>query len=292
MFADLRVNSTLDGCPMALATNNMSQDQREASEIVITFTGGLGAQILSAAIYFHLKRAGHQVYAGLDYFKQPGKKAAVGNKGEASHWNYELGEYGLPLEAFSTKKFEKSFFKRDKPHVISDGADKIKLAIEALRQPEIRKLFPISNSITEECHRISGNNDCLCIHIRRGDYLNVASHMVDDMDFVNLAKTISHFVSAVIVISDSEISGMTKEKLHGLFAHCTFVIGGNPHTAHALMRQAQYLICSNSQFSLSAALLNQVGQQVFLPTQWFGDVNSNLQMPINALCRFQILGQF
>jgi hypothetical protein len=268
----------------------MSPNSKQDSEVLITFTGGLGAQILSAAIYFYLKGDGHKVYADLDYFKQPGKTATLGNKGEVSHWNYELGEYGLFLGGFSTKKFEKSFFKRNKPFVISDGADKVKLAIEALRQSEVREFFPIKNSVTEECHQIFGKNDYLCIHIRRGDYVNVASHLVDDIDFVNLAKSISKFVPAVIVISDSEVSDVISKGLHGLFTHCSFVIGGNSHIAHALIRQAKYLICSNSQFSLSAALLNQVGQQIFLPTKWFGDADSNLQVPINALCRFQILG--
>lgn len=269
----------------------MSQIIKQDSEVFITFTGGLGAQILSAAIYFNLKREGRKVFADLDYFKQPAKTATAGNKGEVSHWNYELGDYELPLEGFSTKKREKSFLKRNKAVVISDGVDKLSLAIGALRQPEIRKLFPIKHSVVEKCHQISGQKDYLCIHIRRGDYVNVASHLIDDMDFVNLAKSISKFVPAVIVISDSEVSGMIKESLPGLFAHCSFVIGGDPHAAHALIRQAKYLICSNSQFSLSAALLNQTGQQIFLPTKWFGDIDSNMQAPINALCRFQILNK-
>lgn len=269
----------------------MSSNLKQNSEVLITFTGGLGAQIFSAAIYFDLKGEGRKVYADLDYFKQPGKTATPGNKGEVSHWNYELGEYGLVLDDFSTRKFEKSFFKQDKPFVISDGAEKVRLAIEALRQPEVSKFFPIKHSIADKCQQISGKNDYLCIHIWRGDYVNVASHLIDDMDFVNLAKSISTFAPAVIVISDSEVSGMIKESLPGLFTHCSYVVGGDPHTAHALIRQAKYLICSNSQFSLSGALLNQVGQQIFLPTKWFGDIDSNIQMPINELCHFQILSK-
>lgn len=269
----------------------MSHNFRQDSDVFITFTGGLGAQIFSAAIYYYLKGKGCAVYADLDYFKQPGKTATTGNKGEISHWNYELGEYGLPLESFSTKKFEKPFFKRNMPRVITDGAEKMELAIEALRQQDVKKAFPIKQSVDEECRNITAGNEYLCIHIRRGDYVNVATHLVEDMDFVNLAKSLSNFVPAVIVISDSEVSGVVKENLPGLFKQCTFVVGGNLHIAHALIRQAKYLVCSNSQFSLSAALLNEVGQQVFVPTKWFGDDESNIQMPINALCRFQVLGK-
>jgi hypothetical protein len=267
----------------------ISKDTRD-SGVIVTFTGGLGAQIFSAAIYYYLKGKGRAVYADLDYFKQPAKKATVGNKGEISHWNYELGEYGLPLESFSTKKFEKTFFKRNMPHVIQDGAEKMELAIEALRQQDVKKAFPIKQSVAEECRNITAGHEYLCIHIRRGDYVNVASHLVDDMDFVNLAKSLSRFVPAVVVISDSEIPSLAKESLSGLFKYCSFVVGGNLHTAHALIRQANYLVCSNSQFSLSAALLNEVAQQAFVPTKWFGDADSAIQMPINALCRFQVLG--
>lgn len=269
----------------------MNQNPRQDSEVIVTFTGGLGAQIFSAAIYYYLKGKGRAVYADLDYFRQPGKTATVGNKGEASHWNYELGEYGLPLEVFLTKKFKNTFFKRNRPHVIADGAEKVKLAIEALRQQEIKKLFPINNSVARESSEVSGGNDYLCIHIRRGDYVNVASHLVEDADFVNFAEPLSNFVSAVIVISDSDVPDTVREKLSGLFKSCFFVVGGNLHIAHALIRQAKYLVCSNSQFSLSAALLNEVGQQIFVPTKWFGDVDSNIQIPINALCRFQVLGR-
>lgn len=267
----------------------MSQFIPQDSEAVVTFTGGLGAQIFSAAIYHYLVNMGRTVHADLDYFKQPGKVATVGNKGEVSHWNYELEEYGLPLDKFSTKRFEKTWFGRDKHHVIADGPEKMELAIEALRRPDVKAIFPVKPSIVEECRRISGGNDYLCLHIRRGDYVNAASHLVDDRDFVNLAKSLSNCVRVAIVISDSEVPDSIREKLSGLFKHCSFVVGGNLHVAHALIRQARYLVCSNSQFSLSAALLNEAGQQIFVPTKWFGDADAKIQAPINALCRFQVL---
>ncbi|MFA6121222.1 MAG: alpha-1,2-fucosyltransferase [Sideroxydans sp.] len=267
----------------------MSQSTKQEPEIVVTFTGGLGAQILSAAVYFDLLEQGQNICADVSYFKQAARTATVGNKGELSYWNYELGQYDLPVTTFPTSKHKKSIFKRNGPRVITDGVDKLRLAIAALRKPKVRKHFPISISMLEECRKITGNNDCLCIHIRRGDYVNVASHLVGDMDFVYMARSLSKFVPAVVVISDSEVAEEIKKNLNELFEHCSFVVGGNPHVAHALMRQAKYLICSNSQFSLSAALLNEVGQQVFLPTKWFGESESDSQIPINEICRFQML---
>jgi Glycosyl transferase family 11 len=266
--------------------NSINQDN---SDVFVTFSGGLGAQIFSAAIYFSLQSKGRTIFADLSYFNQPAKTAIVGNKGEVSQWTYELSEYGLPLQAFATKPIKKAFFKRNMPEIIADGARKVELAIEAIRQREIKDRFPIPQNIIKECQQITGSNDYLCIHIRRGDYVNVASHLVDDLDFVNLAKSISSFVTHAVVISDSEVSNIVSDKLNALFPNWSIIVGGNLHVAHALIRGAKYLICSNSQFSLSAALLNENGQQIFLPTQWFGDVDTDIQIPINALCRFQIL---
>jgi hypothetical protein len=267
----------------------MNPNILEPSEIIVTFTGGLGAQIFSAAIYFHLKNKGQTVYADLEYFKQPSKTATVGNKGEISHWKYELGEYEIPMEAFATKKYKKTFFKRNMPLVIADGVSKVEMAIDALQQSDIKKIFPINPFMVEACCKIVDEKDYLCIHIRRGDYVNVASHLVSDMDFIQLSKSISASVSTVVVISDSEPSDVVKENLTRLFAQCSYCIGGDPHIAHVIIRQAKFLICSNSQFSLSAALLNDIGRQIFLPTKWFGDADSNIQVPINKLCSFQIL---
>lgn len=267
----------------------MSKNAPQSSEVVVTFTGGLGAQIFSAAIYFYLKSEGRNVYADLDYFQQQVKTATVGNKGEISHWAYELDAYGMPLEGFSTKKIAKSFFKRNRPEIIADGAVKVGMAIEALRHQDVRRLFPVKQSIIDECIKVTGGNDYLCIHIRRGDYVNVASHLVSDAEFIDLAKSLSGFVSTVVVLSDSEVTSEIRDNLSKLFAHCSYVVGGDMHIAHALIRRANYLICSNSQFSLSAALLNEVGQQIFLPTKWFGDGDAGIQVPINALCSFQLL---
>jgi fructosamine-3-kinase len=156
------------------------------------------------------------------------------------------------------------------PHLISDGADKMALAIEALRQQEVKNYFPVKHSIVDECYKISDGNDYLFIHIRRGDYVNVASHLVDDLDFVSLAKSVSNFVTWAVIISDSEVSSMVRDKLMELYPNCSIIVGDNLHVAHALIRQANYLICSNSQFSLSAALLNETAQQIFLPNHWVG----------------------
>jgi len=49
---------------------------------IVTFTGGMGAQIISAAIYFSMKNSGRPVYAVLSYFDRPESIAVVGKTGD------------------------------------------------------------------------------------------------------------------------------------------------------------------------------------------------------------------
>ena len=159
----------------------------------------------------------------------------------------------------------------------------------ALHNPEIKKLFKIPEQIIYECNGIIRNYNYLCIHIRRGDYLNVASHLVGENEFIDLAKSFADLVRQVIVISDSELSVQFKNNLEKHFNNnCSYVIGGNLHVAHALMRKPKYLICSNSQYSLTAALLNDVAAQIYIPTNWYGNTHSDIQTELNKLCCFQI----
>jgi hypothetical protein len=255
---------------------------------IITFTGGLGAQILSASIYYYFRDIGEEIYADLNYFKQPESKAIIGTNAP-SHWKYELGEYGIPIDQFETKKYYRFLKYLNRYDVIPDGAEKIRLALMALHNPKIKKLFEIPEQIIYECNDIIHNYNYLCIHIRRGDYLNVASRLVGENEYIDLAKSFADLVRQVIIISDSEPSVQFKNNLKIHFNNnCSYVIGGNVHVAHALMRKSKYLICSNSQYSLSAALLNDVAAQVFIPTNWFGNIHSDIQTELNKLCCFQI----
>lgn len=54
------------------------------SPMIVTFTGGMGAQIISAAIYFYLKNEGHVVYADMSYFDKEENIATVTSGGGVS----------------------------------------------------------------------------------------------------------------------------------------------------------------------------------------------------------------
>ena len=251
--------------------------------VIVTFTGGMGAQIISAAIYFYLRDIGREVYADLTYYEKQSHIAIEGKKDDISHWDWQLGPFGILLNSFQTT----NDININKYEIIGDGVKKISLGIHALKVKCIQEYFTDKNSI-DDIIPIEFLSNYLCIHIRRGDYVNVASYIVGDELFIDLVKRIYRLVDCAVVVSDSYINDSFRNEMSVLFKNVLFLDEVDALTAHRVMRNAPVLICSNSQFSLIAALLNR-NALVFLPKKWFGENYKQLEMPINEICDFQIL---
>jgi len=254
------------------------------SPTIVTFTGGMGAQMISAAIYFSMKNAGHPVYADLSYFDKPESVAVAGNAGDCSHWSWQLDTFGLTPASFDSSP---GLTKRN-ASILHDGPQKLELGLKALAQPEIQKYFGIPAGVDDVLPQEFAY-DFLCMHVRRGDYVNVASHLVADGEFINLARKFSGLVGNLVVISDSPIDQDFRNALSSYFKHLSFLDNTDPFTAHRIMRNARILICSNSQFSLIAAALNPTAL-VLIPKQWFGDNERHIDAPIHSRSAFQVMG--
>lgn len=104
---------------------------------VVVFAGGMGTQIISAAVYFSIKYAGRPVIADLSYFQVPQRLATPGNAGQLTHSGWQLDPFGLPREAFDAKD---GLTERN-AHFLFDGHQKVALSLEALARPELQNLF-------------------------------------------------------------------------------------------------------------------------------------------------------
>ncbi len=258
-----------------------SVDQNKPT--VVTFTGGMGAQIISAAVYFSMKNAGHSVYADLSYFDKPESVAIVGKAGGCSHWSWQLEPFGLHHTSFDTSP---DLTKRN-ADILQDGPQKLVLGLKALVQNDVQKFFrvpiDVSDVLPEEY-----TAGYLCMHVRRGDYVNVASHLVADEEFIGLARKFSGLINCAVVISDSPIGPDFRNAVASCFKEVCFLDNTDAYTAHCIMRGSRILICSNSQFSLIAAALNP-DALVLIPKQWFGDRDRHIEAPIHSLCLFEIM---
>lgn len=251
---------------------------------VVTFTGGMGAQLISAAIYFSMKNAGLPVYTDLSYFDKPESVAVAGKPGDCSHWSWQLDKFGLTLSSFDSSPS----LTTHNSNILHDGPEKLELGLKALAQPEIQKYFGIPAGVGDVLPQEFADG-FLCMHVRRGDYVNVASHLVADSEFINLARKFSGLVDNLVVLSDSPIDPDFRSAVSSCFKKVSFLDSTDPFTAHRVMRNARVLICSNSQFSLIAAALNSTAL-VLIPKQWFGEGERHIETPIHSRSTFQVMG--
>ncbi len=252
--------------------------------VLVTFTGGMGAQVISAAIYYSMRSAGHTVYADLSYFNQTESIAIAGNLGDCSHWSWQLEPFKLTPTSFELPPPTSD---RKNYNVVQDGPQKLELALNALSQTEIQRYFKIPTGVDDVLPSEFADG-YLCMHVRRGDYVNVASHLVADGDFSSLARNFSGLVSNAVVISDSPIELDFQNVVSSYFKQVIFLDNTDAFTAHRIMRNARILICSNSQFSLIAAVLNPNALKI-IPKQWFGGKNRHIEAALNSHCLFQIM---
>jgi hypothetical protein len=265
------------------ALKSVLKGRDETKPTVVTFTGGMGAQIISAAIYFSKRRVGEVVFADLSYFDAPEHMAAAGNPGDCSHWGWQLGAFGLERQSFETAPDAV----RRNAKIVPDGAEKLQMGLAALAEPEAQEIFKIPHELPESLPLL-WPRDFLCLHIRRGDYVNVASYLVSDEEFIQQATKFSGLLSAVVVVSDSLISLKVRKAMSKLFDQAIYLDQADVFTSHRIMRKARVFICSNSQFSLIAAMLNRTAL-VLIPKQWYSGNDRVLEKPLQSLCAFQLI---
>ena len=255
----------------------------ESLPTVVVFAGGMGTQIIQAAVYFSMKKAGHTAYADLSYFDKAARIAVAGKPGELTHWHWQLEQFGLSRKSFDAAP---ELGKRD-ADILRDGPRMMELGLKALADPDIQKLFKevadVRKVLPED---VSGNY--LCIHIRRGDYVNVASHLISDGEFIGLVKKFSGLINNVVTLSDSPIEPGFRNAVSSYFKKALFLDNIDAYASHQIMRSARILVCSNSTFSLTAAALNP-GALVVIPKQWYGGSGREIEASIHARCSFQIM---
>jgi hypothetical protein len=251
---------------------------------IISFTGGYGAQIISAAAFFYINKIQcEDAGAYMGYFSQVPHLATPGVKDDMSHWQWELNNFGINITDFNQPNILSSL------DVIWDGPEKNNFGFAGLRHPEISDLFPICNDTLKRKHEIFGDESFACMHLRRGDFLNVATHIVSDEAFLRVSKRIGKLVKNLLIVSDTPLSKFMLEGLKAQNINCITAIGGDPHLIHGLMRLSDIFIASNSQFSLTAAALKDETSLTLYPAQHDQDLQSYSNKFLEDIREFQVI---
>lgn len=239
--------------------------------VAILFQGGLGAQIISASIYLYLRNQGYKIYADFSYFDNEKYLASIGD-GRCSQWEYRLDGYDLPMIAFKNI----CSCTDSQVTLIPDGVLKAQLFRKAIADPSVKKCFPnskpyeILNLINFFPLNFLQPHSYVCMHLRRGDYQNSAVHyIVPESSFLEMAEKFVKAYSTIVITSDSKLSIEFKSEIERKFSKVIIIddMSIDELVTHSVMRLAAILICSNSQFSMTAGALSD--GLVFLPTRFF-----------------------
>ena len=267
--------------------NDLSIINKEEDYILVSFTGGLGAQLISSAIYYDLIEKGFKVAADLDYFIRD-ETSPVLLKNGLTHWNWQLDSFGI-------KKADFSVFVKKRVVYLPDGHLKSLLAYNAFLNLKIKNKFKklsfddLAHKCLNEYNFILPKEPFICIHVRRGDYLNVSSYIVPEVFFELISLKFKGIIETIIVFTDGELNQSFINILNNNFIKVLLFENSclDPFTTHTIMRNSKVLICSNSQYSFTAGVLND--NLVIMPKIWFGKELDELNQQIIKLADFVVL---
>lgn len=256
------------------------------TQVVVTFSGGIGAQILSAAAYFRLSELGFNVAADMSYFDLYKGEDRPLMSGGLSYWPWNLDFLGISRNSFTQYPTDTIGF--ENPYRLRDDALKLEIAIDALKYKSVADRFRVPEKVQAAGSFPELPESYGAIHIRRGDYLNVASHIVSNEMFLKQLKSVSKLTDNCVLVSDSKISDEIKDEAQDLFNSVWFFDDSKyPETViFRILKNAKILITSNSQFSLTAALLSS--GVTLIPKKWF-EGDSSLDLVVDKLGEYQLL---
>jgi hypothetical protein len=243
---------------------------------LVYIEGGLGSQILGVISFWERQErfGAAKAKCDLTYFSSPNREGL---------WDWELDSYRISLSEL--KRFE-SASARNILKLKSDFLSELEL--QTNYWAEVRKKyfsrFQFDPELVNEfIQRVTKSNDSTsfgAVHMRRGDYLKVASKVINFDEYLVLLQSIRKIVPKdLLVISDSQLQDVEKGTLISHFGqnHNLIFLDDpqiDPFLIHCVMREADLLVTSNSTFSFSAALLGKSGQLAFSPVQFHSGQNA------------------
>ena len=230
----------------------------------VYFEGGLGSQILSYILFSYKKERNEKVVCDLTYFKNIVVDSQTENK--VSLWSYKLDNYGISMTDLPSKnkknrfKSKPKFMPLDLLSIDKDILNKVKSEIKLNTENLISYL---------KKHNLNIDDQYGVIHLRRGDYLFVASHLISEVQVIRLISKISDFLpEKIFIASDGEIDESLLDWFKVNKPNIQVVLTEkiiDPFILHDLMRNSRLLVAANSTYSFSAALLSSEKTLSFIP---------------------------
>ena len=149
----------------------------------------------------------------------------------------------------------------ENPVIIHDGPNKSKLFINAMETKNIKRKFQTKSK--EWKNIIDKNNinfdNTVVLHLRRGDYLNVATHLISCEEVLKTCQKLKKSLKILLFFQNSKKCDNESFiiELKKIFLNVKWMDEIDNVNTHKIMTQANFLLCSNSQFSTTAAYLGE-----------------------------------
>jgi hypothetical protein len=252
----------------------------------IVIDGGLGSQILGWIKYQITLETNSKSKVRLDttYFYNQYRKNITPL---TTLFEWELDQYGINLTEQKKNRFLEYFkFSYDQQAKLE------KNLFELMKAKNWSSYFPLSIATESLKNDLGIMSEYCVVHLRRGDYLKVATRVLGVGEVLQLLCKIQHLIPRdVVLISDSELETGNFEEVKRCLPrkNIQLLVGRDPHAVHGLMRESSLLIASNSTFSLSAGLTMSRGGVVIFPKDFHGPKRKRINANFNELADWNIL---
>lgn len=252
---------------------------RSKLERIVRIEGGLGSQLIGLLTYEARKKEDSKTRADTSYFRND--EVSIPDTG-VSIWNWKLDKYGYDLNYFSSQS---KFYDKYLSLINSKSENKNRRDSKIFTQipwKTYAKQFPISDRLEDylEKYNLSTRDAFAVIHVRRGDYLRVASRIVSLEESINaFNKLAASFQGPLFITCDDKLSAKDLQYCKENLASLNLLIVDpitDPHIVHGLMRTASMLVTSNSTFSWTAAMLSVSKSPLLIsPTTFVGEIENS-----------------
>jgi hypothetical protein len=245
---------------------------RESPHQQVFFEGGLGSQLLALIEYqVKMELFDGRVFVNLDYYSIDQKR----NK-RAAIRPWRLQPYGFTLHFFEESN-KRANLMRDvvaRPTILQHANFLLDNNIFN-RAQTANIVLPDKIEDCEISELVLKETDFGSIHLRRGDYRKVASHLVSLTQVLShLRRDSDYLPRTLFFFTDSMLRPLDRVKLKRLFRKLErriILVEGTKRLSdievHGVMRKSKYLVVSNSTFSFSAALLRtRADSKVYVPS--------------------------
>ena len=244
------------------------------------------------ALYSWLKKEGKSVSLDTSYFEDYPR---VMNSDWLVHRAWQLGKFGHEIQNQNLGKGKRlrdlDFFQlygKYYPDIFSDSGF-------------LSELYPIDQNRVERSTTRLGLSipeleTSIVMHIRQGDYVAVSSLLLHEEYYLEALKQIEELTEGdlelLIVVSDEAVSVDRFPRLVSALesdnGKMKVIAGGDALDVHNVMRKSGALICSNSTFSFSAAMLRG-GYNCAYPSRFYNGETSALNQIFKLKSGVEIL---